>query len=225
MNRAPTDFEVARAVARDFVARDVARHWQFFQTFTSQKDGHGMPCPYGRNRLTAAPTAKVVRLPISTYHVYAIGVKLQMQRTVVRPANIPISAPVAVALRSSVPRRKRPKRLPKGRDATVKPASRSGPHFTKPKAIRMRPQTSVMRRERRRNFTGSVEWPRSLEKSRTLLAARELREPLALDMATATMLARSRPARPVGISRTRKSGRMRSVRSPAARSGECCAKT
>ena len=28
-----------------------------------------------------------------------------------------------------------------------------------------------------------------------------------------------------GISRTRKSGRMRSVRSPGAKSGECCANT
>src|SRR5208282_1624194 len=151
-------------------------------------------------RLTVAPTAKVTKLPISTYHVYAIGVNCQIQRTVARPANIPMNAPVGADLRSSVPRRKRPRRLPKGSEATVSPVSRSGPHFTKPKHIRMRPQTSVIRRERRRNFTESVERPHNLEKSRTLLAARELREPLAFDMATATMEARSRPARPVGIS-------------------------
>jgi len=67
---------------------------------------------------------------------------------------------------------------------------------------------------------GSVEALRS-----TLLAAREFSEPLALDIATAMMDASNKPARPVGISRRRKSARMRSARSPGASSGVCWAKT
>ena len=82
-----------------------------------------------------------------------------------------------------------------------------------------------MPRESRRKRAGSVARPRIRPKSSTLDAASEFSEPLALDIATATIDARSKPVSPVGISRTRKSGRMRSVRSPGARSGVCCEKT
>ena len=107
----------------------------------------------------------------------------------------------------------------------MSPVSSNGPHFTSPNAMSTRPQTSVMPRDKRKNWRASVLCPRSFAKSSTLEAANELSEPLALDMATATIDARSRPASPTGISRTRKSGRMRSVLSPGASRGECCAKT
>jgi len=126
-------------------------------------EGHDISCPYKfvifhagalsglRNLLTALPTKNVMAEPIKKYHVNATAVYFQTQRIVAKPTNMPASAPVEVALRLNVPRRKRPRRLPKGRETTVSPASRSGPHFTKPKAMRTRPQTKVMRRARRRN--------------------------------------------------------------------------
>ena len=88
--------------------------------------------------------------------------------------------------------------------------------------MRTSPQSSVMRRERRRTeWAPSSSLLQSAGKSRTLEAASEFSEPLALDMATARMAASSRPASPTGISRTRKSGRMLSGRAPGARSGVC----
>ena len=56
-------------------------------------------------------------------------------------------------------------------------------------------------------------------------AAKEFSDPLAFDIATAIIEASSIPASPTGISRTRNSGRMRSVRSPTASNGLCCEKT
>ena len=82
-----------------------------------------------------------------------------------------------------------------------------------------------MPRDRRKNWLASVLRLRNRAKSSTLDAASEFSEPLALDMATATIDASRRPASPTGISRTRKSGRMRSVFSPVASSGQCCANT
>ena len=176
-------------------------------------------------RLTSEPTKKVTLEPIKTYHVKAIFVRRHTKRMVTSPANIPASAPLALERRLSVPRKKRPSKLPKGSEATVRPASRSGPQVIKPKPIRIRPQKNVMRRERRRKPRSFVGLLRRAEKSKTLLAAREFSEPLALDMATAMMEASNSPARPVGISRRRKSGRMRSVRSPGESRGVCWAKT
>src|SRR6202158_5414590 len=138
---------------------------------------------------------------------------------------MPMRAPSAFALRSSVPRRKSPSKLPKGSETTVKPVSSSGPHFFKPKAIKTKPQARVMRRDSFKKLLESGDFPHSREKSRTLEAAREFSEPLALDIATAMMEASNRPASPGGISRTRNSGRMRSVRSPGASQGAGGAKT
>src|SRR5260370_14552178 len=143
---------------------------------------------YGREiRLTIQPTTNVTIAPIITYHVNATFVNRNTHKMAANPTIIPANAPRAFAARSSVPSKKRPSKLPNGSDATVNPASRrSGPHFTRPKPIRTIPQKSVMPRESRRNWAGSALRPRSLEKSRTLEAARELSDPLALDMATAT---------------------------------------
>src|SRR6266849_800265 len=182
--------------------------------------------PYERQiRLTNPPTANVTQAPMRTYHVNATDVKRKTHKMAARPANIPIRAPRAPARGSRVPSRKRPSRLPKGSEATVSPVSSSGPHFTRPKPMSTRPQRRVMRRERRRNRAGSGLRPRKREKSRTLEAASEFNEPLALDMATATIEASIRPASPTGISRTRKRGRIRSLSSPTTISGECCANT
>src|SRR5208283_6214653 len=174
----------------------------------------------GKTRLTSAPTAKVTQEPTKTYQLYATGVARYTVRTAARPANIPASEPLEFARESRVPSKNRPNKLPKGREAMAKPVSNNECcHRTRPKKINTTPQTRVMRREIFRNFAGSVGRPRNAFRSMTLEAAREFSEPEALDMATARIDARSRPANPVGISRTRKRGKMRSVRSPAASRG------
>src|SRR5216684_2215067 len=106
---------------------------------------------------------------------------------VANPPNMPMRAPSELALRSRVPSRKSPSKLPKGSETTVKPASRSGPHFFKPKATNTKPQARVMRRDSFKKFLESSDLPHSREKSRTLEAASEFSEPLALDIATAMM--------------------------------------
>src|ERR1700722_4756193 len=141
-------------------------------------------------RLTSEPTKKVIAEPIKKYHVYAILVRRHTQITVISPANIPTSAPLAFERRLSVPRRKSPSRLPNGNAATVSPASSTGPQVISPKPISTSPQNNVMRRDNRRkptSFLDSCLPERSAEKSRTLLAASEFSEPLALDIATAMM--------------------------------------
>src|SRR6202022_3222890 len=141
-------------------------------------------------RLTREPAKKSVVEPINTYHVNAIFVRRHTQRMVMSPANIPASASLAFERRLSVPRRKSPSKLPKGSDATVSPASSTGPQVTRPKHMSTTPHNSVMRRDSRRklaSFAGRRLPKRSAEKSRTLLAAREFSEPLALDIATAMM--------------------------------------
>ena len=90
-------------------------------------------------------------------------------------------------------------KLPNGIEATVSPASSSGPHFISPKMISTPPHTSVIPRESRRNRFGSVSCPRNLAKSITLEAASEFSEPLAFDIATATIDASNSPASPGGI--------------------------
>src|SRR5579859_286802 len=175
--------------------------------------------------LIRLPTNNVTAEPMRTYHVNATGVNRQIETITARPVNMPIVAPVAVAFLSNVPRKKSPRRLPKGIDATLRPVSRKGPHVFIPKASSTAPHASVTRRESRRNSLGFVWRPLRREKSRTVLAVSELSEPLALDMATARIEASRIPARPVGISRTRKIGRMASGFCPAASSGVCCEKT
>src|SRR5712671_4581727 len=160
-------------------------------------------------RLIIDPIAKVTLAPIMKYHVKATLVNWKTHRIVASPANMPMRAPRAFALRSRVPNRKSPSKLPEGNEITVKPASRSGPHFIRPKAIKTNPQVRVMRRDNFKKLLESSDFPHSREKSRTLEAAREFSEPLALDMATAMMEASSRPASPGGISRARNSGRTR----------------
>src|SRR3984957_20961546 len=153
-------------------------------------------------RLTSEPTKKVIAEPIKKYHVYAIPVRRQTQIMVISPANIPARAPLAFERRLSVPRRKSPSRLPNGNAATVSPVSSTGPQVISPKPISTSPQNNVMRRDSRRkpsSFAGLRLPERSAAKSRTLLAAREFSEPLALDMGTAMMDASNNPARPVGI--------------------------
>ena len=60
-----------------------------------------------------------------------------------------------------------------------------------------------------KSLAGSLLLPlRKLAKSSVLLAAREFNAPLALDMATAMIAARSNPARPVGICCAKKIGRI-----------------
>src|SRR5208337_1893735 len=172
-------------------------------------------------RLTTAPTANVMHAPISTYHVNAIFVNRNTSSTVTSPANIPASDPLEFARASKVPSKNNPSELPNGREATVNPASSTGPHFTNPRTINTAPHTSVILRENFKKLPGSAECPRSAAKSMTLEAASEFSEPLALDIATARIDASSSPASPVGISRIRNNGKMRSVRSPAASSGVC----
>ena len=58
------------------------------------------------------PTANVIAVPISTYHVNAIPVKYQTASIVTSPAAIPIIAPVSFALRVRTPSRKTPTMLP-----------------------------------------------------------------------------------------------------------------
>src|SRR5271165_3955690 len=181
-------------------------------------------------RLTAAPTKKVVSEPIITYQVKAMVVKRKTHRIVASPAIMPASAPFAWARRSMVPSKNNPSRLPSGNAATVNPVSSSGPHFMNPKASSTPPQSRVASRDARRRLAElsapvAAGDPPRREKSRTLEAASEFSEPLALDIATATMEASSNPAKPTGISRTRNSGKIRSVRSPGASNGQCCAKT
>src|SRR5260370_38947693 len=125
------------------------------------------------------------------------------------PQNIPVSAPVEFARRSIVPSKNNPSKLPKGKDATVKPVSSNEPQGTNPKAINTTPHTSVIRRDSCKNFAGSCRCPAAAEKSNMLDAAREFSEPLAFDMATAMIEASSNPAKPGGISRTRNQGRLR----------------
>src|SRR5205823_2287092 len=198
---------------------------QIFRQSTSLLDASHAAWGVGVKRLTTEPTRKVTLAPIRKYHVKATLVNHHTDKMTASPANMPASAPRELAARSRVPKRNRPSKLPKGKDTTVKPASRSWFHRTNPKAISTNPQNSVMRRDKRKNVAGSVDFPHSREKSMTLEAAKELSDPAALDMATAMMDASSKPARPGGISRTRKSGKIRSTRSPGARSGACCAKT
>src|SRR5438034_724024 len=88
--------------------------------------------------------------PTIQYQVYATLVNWNRHKIVGSPTSIPARAPRALAPRSNVPSRKRPRRLPKGRDATINPVSSSGPHFTKPKPISTRPHRRVKPRERRR---------------------------------------------------------------------------
>src|SRR6267378_1181013 len=130
-------------------------------------------------RLIIDPIAKVTLAPIMKYHVKATLVNWKTHRMVASPANMPMRAPRALALRSSVPNRKSPSKLPKGSEITVKPASRSGPHFIRPKAIKTNPQARVMRRDNFKKLLESSDFPHSREKSRTLEAAREFSEPLA----------------------------------------------
>src|SRR5712692_74117 len=176
-------------------------------------------------RLTPAPTTNVITAPIITYHVNATLVNRNTNKIDANPANIPASAPRAFAPRSRVPSKNSPSKLPNGSDATVSPASNSGPHRTNPNPINTNPHTSVMRREIRKKPAASVAFPHNREKSSTLDAASEFSAPLALDIATAITEASSKPASPAGISRTKNVGRTRSVRSPAASSGACCANT
>src|SRR5271156_2131251 len=107
---------------------------------------------------------------------------------------MPANAPAALARRSMVPSRNSPSRLPSGRAATVRPVSSSGPHFTRPKAMRTQPQSSVARRDARKSLRDDsadeavgddASSAERREKSSTVDAARELSEPLALDIATA----------------------------------------
>ena len=58
-------------------------------------------------------TSRIV--PIITYHVNATGVNRNTQRIATSPANMPTSAPRALAPRSSVPSKNRPSKLPKER--------------------------------------------------------------------------------------------------------------
>jgi hypothetical protein len=125
-------------------------------------------------------------------------------------------APVAFARRSIVPSKNIPNKLPKGNDATVNPVSSNDPHGRNPNAINTAPQTSVILRESCKNFAGSLRCPAASGKSRMLEAASEFSEPLAFDIATAMIDANISPARPTGISRAKKIGRIFSspVRSP-----------
>src|SRR5258708_17609737 len=96
---------------------------------------------------------------------------------VANPANMPRRAPNAFALRSRVPSRNSPSKLPNGSETTVKPVSSSGPHFFRPKAIKTKPQARVMRRDSFKKLLESSDFPHSREKSRTLEAASEFSEP------------------------------------------------
>src|SRR5215467_2197710 len=177
-------------------------------------------------RLTADPIRSVTHEPIQTHHVYATQLNFHTATIADNPQNIPVRAPAVFARLSKVPSKNNPSRQPKGKEATVKPSSRtlSQRMNTNPSAISTAPHASVIQRERESSVFASCR-PAATEKSRMLEAAREFKEPLALDMATATIEASIRPARPSGISRARKRGSTRSVRSPAASSGECCVKT
>src|SRR5579872_6476938 len=101
----------------------------------------------------------------------------------------------------------------------VRPATRTGPQGMRPRAPRRSPQIKVAQRERwRRPAWDEAELesgmeaagPRNLLKSTMLEEARELSEPLALDMATARMAASTKPERPTGMYWTMNSGKMRS---------------
>src|SRR2546429_3494912 len=129
----------------------------------------------------------VTHAPIRKYHVYATFVNCNMLKTAASPANIPTSAPRAFAPRSKVPSRNKPSKLPKGSEATVSPASSRGPHLTNPKPISTKPHTRVMPRDTRKNRRVSMLRPQTFAKSSTLEAASEFSEPLALDIATATI--------------------------------------
>src|SRR5271166_3134440 len=179
----------------------------------------------GNTRLAIAPAANVTHDPINTYQVNATVVNRAISNTAASPKIIPVRDPFEFDRESNVPRKNNPSRLPNVNEAMVSPASSTGPQFTNPRKISTMPHTSVIRRDNFMNFSGSRVCPRNAAKSITLLAAREFSEPLAFDMATARMAASSNPASPVGISRTRNSGRIRSVDSPAASKGWCCANT
>src|SRR5450631_3900284 len=176
-------------------------------------------------RLTTVPTTNVTQDPIITYQVNATSVNRKTNKIVANPKNIPITAPKAFARRSRVPNKNKPNKLPSGKAATVNPASNNGPHFTNPNPIKTKPQKSVICRERRKKSAGSAPRPASREKSKMLEAAKEFKDPLAFDIATATIEASNNQAKPTGISRTKNKGKIRSVRSPPANSGVCCAKT
>src|SRR5205807_4856438 len=139
----------------------------------------------GRILLIRLPTENVTAVPMKKYHGYAIEVNRQKEKIAASPQNMPMVAPTPVARLSNVPNRKRPSRLPNGNETTVSPASSSGPHETRLNPINTAPQTSVMRRDKRRNCSGLVCRPLSREKSRTVLAASEFSEPLTFDIATA----------------------------------------
>src|SRR5882762_10193314 len=127
---------------------------------------------------------------------------------------MPVSTPDAVACLSRNARRKSPSKLPSVIEAIVNPASSIGPHCSVPSATRTTPQTRVIHRERRRKPAESlppgIEPPRNSLKSTTLDAARELSEPLALDIATAKIEATTKPRKPEGIAVTIKSGKTQS---------------
>src|SRR6266851_7573471 len=105
------------------------------------------------------------------------------------PTNMPVKTPAGVARGSRNASRKSPSKLPKVIEAIVNPASSMGPHSSVPSTTRRTPQNNVIQRERRRKRSGwpppGIDGPRNSRKSTTLDAARELSEPLALDMATA----------------------------------------
>src|SRR6266571_3177733 len=96
-------------------------------------------------RLTAHPVANVTLAPIRTYHVKATLVNPNTHKIATNPANMPTSAPRALARRSSVPSRNSPSKLPKGSDATVNPASSSGPHFTSPNLAHEKQRQNAIR--------------------------------------------------------------------------------
>src|SRR5450432_337015 len=110
----------------------------------------------GYARLTMAPTRKVMQAPINTNQVKATLVYRKTRRTEANPAIIPLREPFEFERESKVPRRKSPKRLPNGREATVSPASSKGPHLTSPKNTSAAPHASVTRRDNFRSWAGSV---------------------------------------------------------------------
>ena len=129
----------------------------------------------------------------------------------------------------SVPSRKRPSKLPKGSDATVRPASRSGPHVTKPKAMRTSPQKRVMRRERRMSERHLPDlWSAAAAqrgKIEDAAGGQGIQRAAGVGHGDGDDRSEQQAGEPVGISRSRKSGRMRSASLAGASSGVCCAKT
>src|SRR5258708_2181526 len=130
------------------------------------------------------------------------------------PTNMPVKTPVEVARGSRNASRKSPSKLPKVTEAMVNPASSMGPHSSVPSTTRTTPQNNVIQRENRRKRLGlpppGIDGPRNSGKSARLEAARELGEPLALDMATAKIAAMTKPRNPGGIAVTIKSGKTQS---------------